>query len=429
MNLLATTVGESSYYQVRRPSGRHGAVGDSVFEASENRLIRAATDLGDDHSEWMARLDKVAPVIERHRATTEEQRVTSPEVMDVVREAGFHRMWVSKAFGGARASIAIGSAVIQRLAMLDASIAWQVGVQGAIGRLSDYLPEATAAELFAEQDGLVVGGVNPAGVARPVPGGYVLTGEWSFASGSAHAPWLVCAAMVRDGDQPPAPGEALRIRLLFLPANEVTFTDDWHTIGLRGTGSVSYTVDEVFVADEYTVDGASMHRPPPDRPSLGYPISYYDFGPFTSASTALGVARDAVQAFRTLAAAKTPTAASRTLASSHTVQEKYARMEMLLHSSTLLLAEAADRVTTRGHEGSSDVTALVRLTAATVAEQATAAVDLAYQLAGTSSLYTSSRLERCLRDVRSAVKHITLSHTHFEMVGQYLLGGELLTRR
>ena len=72
---------------------------------------------------------------------------------------------------------------------------------------------------------------------------------------------------------------------------------------------------------------------------------------------------------------------------------------------------------------------MVRLTAATVAENATAAVDSVYQLAGATGIYATSPLERYFRDIHTAVKHITLSHSHFEMVGQFLLGGSLKMRR
>jgi len=126
---------------------------------------------------------------------------------------------------------------------------------------------------------------------------------------------------------------------------------------------------------------------------------------------------------------RTPTGGSGTLAGSHVVQDKLARMEMAVHSSRLVLARAAQQATEHGADGGDELTSLIRLTVATVAENACQVVDTAHQYAGTSSLYTTSRLERNLRDVRSAVKHVTLSHSHFEMVGQYLLTGKLLMRR
>ncbi|MCM2416260.1 acyl-CoA dehydrogenase family protein [Streptomyces sp. RKAG290] len=379
--------------------------------------------------DWLARVEKIAPVIEEAREQADHDRVTSRAVFEALRDAGIPRMWVAEEFGGERASIETGSAVIQALACLDASVAWQMGVQGAIGRLSDYLPEATSAQLFRDHDGLVVGGVNPAGHAEEVPGGYRLNGEWAFASGSAHADWLVCAAFVTENGEVRRTPRGPETRMLFVPRADAEIRDTWYTVGLRGTGSNHFTVNDVHVPEEFTVNGADMLRPPAARSSRAYPIGYYDFGPFTSASTALGIAQDAIDSFKDLAAKKTPTGATGTLAKSHVVQEKLARAEIELYTARLLLKDTARQVTALGETGGDSLTSLVRVTAATVAEKAAATVDSMYSLAGASSVYATSRLERCFRDVHSAVKHITLSPTHFEMVGQYLLGGGLQMRR
>lgn len=378
---------------------------------------------------WLDRVDSLAPLVTESRAQAEADRSTPARVIGALREAGIPRMWVSTEFGGEQVSLATGSAVIRALARLDASVAWQMGVQGAIARLSDYLPEDTARELFKNHVGLVVGAVNPAGQAEKVAGGYRISGTWAFASGSAHADWLVCASFVTE-DGTPVPGRSgPAMRMLFIPRDRAEILDTWYTVGLRGTGSNHYRVDGVFVPEEYTVDRDEMLTAPAPRLSRGYAVGYYDFGPFTSASTALGIARDALDTFRALAMTKTPTGAASVLSVSHTVQEKLARAEMLVRCAEVLLADTARHVERLGERGGEDLSALVRLTAATVAENTAAAVDIAYVLAGSSSLYTTSRLERCFRDINSAVKHITLSPSNIEMVGQYMLGGGLQLRR
>jgi alkylation response protein AidB-like acyl-CoA dehydrogenase len=382
-----------------------------------------------EQEEWLVRVEKIALLIEENRERAEREREMPRVVFDALRELGITRMWVSKEFGGEQVSLETGSTVIQALARLDGSIAWQMGVQGAIGRLSDYLPETSAQELFKNNTRLVVGGVNPSGRAEAVNGGYLLSGEWGFASGSAYAEWLVCAAFVSQNGKPVSTSAGPDIRMLFIPRCHAEMLDTWYTTGLRGTGSNHYKVSETFVPEEYTVSRAAMLQAPTERLSRAYAIGYYDFGPFTSASTALGVAQDALDSFKKLVLQKTPTGGTSTLAASHTVQEKLARAEMLVYASRLLLNDAAKQATLFGECGGNALSSLIRLTAATVAENTVGAVDIAYTLAGASSLYASNRLERCFRDVHSATKHITLSSSHFEMVGQYLLGGDLQMRR
>ncbi|WP_250285953.1 MULTISPECIES: acyl-CoA dehydrogenase family protein [unclassified Frankia] len=385
-------------------------------------------------TEWAARVERIAPLLARYRDQGERERTTPAAVIDALRAENIHRMWVSRDFGGGQVSVRTGSAVLRALARLDASVAWQMGVQGAIGRMSDYLPEPVAHRLFRESTGLVVGGINPTGRAEPASGGYRLHGTWSFASGSAHADWLVCAAVLVDDDSSRTAPAGSRTRMIFVPKSAVRFVDDWFAGGLRGTGSTTFHVDGLVVPEEYTVDGSLLRGVPADRPSRGYGIAYYDFAPFTTASTALGIAQDALTVFRSLAREKIPARATSPLAAGHIVQAGLARAEILVRAAALLLADAADQATASAGDGGEDhsgeeLSALIRLTATAVGENTVSAVDTLYELAGTSSLYAASRLDRCFRDIHAAVKHITLARTNFEMVGQYLLGGPLLMRR
>ncbi|MER6070995.1 acyl-CoA dehydrogenase family protein [Streptomyces sp. NPDC001817] len=401
----------------------HNHDGEQPLALIDEKPVSAQT------AEWLSRVDAIAPVIEKWREEGERQRFSPLPVFEALQEAGIHRMLVSRDLGGSQLPLETGLHVLQALARIDPAVAWQMGVQAAIGRLSDYLPEPAARELFLEQDQLVVGSVNPTGTAEAVDGGYRLSGRWGFASGSAHAAWLVCAARITVDGAPRTTGHGPEIRMLFVPKSAVRMLDNWHTLGLRGTGSEDYEVDGVFVAEQYTVDQQAMFAPPPARPSRGYGISYYDFGLFGSSSTVLGAARGALREFQRLAAAKKPMAGTTTLAASHTVQERFARAEAQVRAARLLLADAAWHAERFGEVGGDALSATVRLTAATVADLCCTAIAGLFTVAGTSSLYASSMLERYFRDAHSAAKHITLSPTNVEMTGQYLLGGGLGMRR
>ncbi|MFF9527308.1 acyl-CoA dehydrogenase family protein [Streptomyces achromogenes] len=380
--------------------------------------------------EWLERVAAIAPVIKDFRAQGERDRRAPVEVFEALRDAGIHRMAVSKAFGGHQVDLRTAGAVIQELAVLDPSVAWQMGVQGAIGRFSDYLPERTAEKLFDGQSSLVIGSVNPTGRAERVPGGYRLEGTWSFASGAAHAEWFVAAAVVTERGSPRMSESGMpEMVMAFVPRSRVRLLDTWHSLGLRGTGSVHYEIDGVLVMDDHAVSQAAMSFPPAARPSRAYPISYYDFGLFGTASVCLGIARGALASFKELAGRKTPMGGLSTLASGHVVQDRLARAEILVRSSRLLLADAAWHAVEHGEDGGDSLSATLRLSAATIAENCAQAVDTVFTLAGSSSVYADSRLEAYFRDMHSAAKHITVSPTNIEMAGQYLLGGGLQLRR
>ena len=84
---------------------------------------------------------------------------------------------------------------------------------------------------------------DPKGIATPVEGGYSFSGRFGFASGIDHADWLICGGFIVDGDKRDGP------YFFLLRRSEATIIDDWHTIGLEGTGSKSFSVEDVFMPD------------------------------------------------------------------------------------------------------------------------------------------------------------------------------------
>lgn len=65
---------------------------------------------------------------------------------------------------------------------------------------------------------------------------------------------------------------------------------------------------------------------------------------------------------------------------------------------------------------------MLSLAATHATNSAIQAVDLAFRAAGSASIYTNTRLERCLRDARTAGHHIAAALPNYELVGQALLG-------
>lgn len=215
--------------------------------------------------------------------------------------------------------------------------------------------------------------------------------------------------------------------MLFLPRTCVEIHDVWQALGLRGTGSNDYSIHDMFVPEAMVVSQTAMMLPP-DR---GYPVAYYDFGPFTSASTMLGLARASIGRFKTSGSSRVRSAASTAISTSHITQDIVGRAEIAYVQAALLLLHAADEVSwPRPSDAERQrLSALVRLSAASVADSCRRIVADMYRVAGSAAVYEHMALERHFRDAHTADKHITLSPTNFEMVGQFLLGGPLAMRR
>jgi 3-hydroxy-9,10-secoandrosta-1,3,5(10)-triene-9,17-dione monooxygenase len=88
-----------------------------------------------------------------------------------------------------------------------------------------------------------------------VPGGYRLSGRWSFSSGCDHATWVLLGGIVRDTD-----GNQVDFCTFLLPIADYTIDDVWDTVGLRGTGSNDIVVDDVFVPAHRALSFADTSR-------------------------------------------------------------------------------------------------------------------------------------------------------------------------
>jgi alkylation response protein AidB-like acyl-CoA dehydrogenase len=205
--------------------------------------------------------------------------------------------------------------------------------------------------------------------------------------------------------------------------------DTWHTGGLRGTGSHDWQVSDLFVPEAQSFP---VLRDGPIEPGALYIKDFAAYAGPRVAVVALGIARDAIDAFTALATEKTPVLGTSSLVTQHTTHERVGRAEALLRSGRALLYETVRELPyspTWSEELSDDLRASIRLASTHAAQSAAEAVDLMFNAAGTTSIYESSRLERCFRDVHVVTQHIAVATSNIEMVGQYLLGLGLQVRR
>src|SRR3954452_18817532 len=127
---------------------------------------------------------------------------------------------------------------VEALARGDGAAGWCAAINATSGLLAAYIPEDAAREVYAEPRTVAGGVVAALGPAKPVDGGFTVSGRWPFASGCTHCDWLMGGCVVLDDGQPRLlPNGAPDGRLLLAPASEFVIHDPWHVSGLRATGS------------------------------------------------------------------------------------------------------------------------------------------------------------------------------------------------
>lgn len=375
-----------------------------------------------DAAQILAAAALLGPRIEAFADQIESERRLPDELIDDLRRAGVFRIAFPRAWGGPEMDIVTQCRLIEELAYHDAATAWVAMICSDSGHYATRIDEQTARELYPDLDLLTAGFLYPAGNAVRVDGGYRVSGRWSFGSGSLHADRIVGGCFVHEGDEMVFGDDGIpEIRVVWLPRDEVTIHDTWHTTGLAGTGSNDYSVDEVFVPAAH-----SFHpfRAGP-RPEPLY--RYHGFFFANLPAVALGTARRMLDDCRSLAAEKV-------LMPSFQLMKDDVRVQADLGAAAAALGAARayqdDRlghvwdVLSRGDELTLEDRAGVGLMSVHAIQTARRVGDQVCDLVGSASIQRSSPFERRRRDLATITSHIIGAHRSFVFPGQLLLGDE-----
>ena len=224
-----------------------------------------------------------------------------------------------------------------------------------------------------------------------------------------------------DGDQPRLRREGTPLtRILFFPAAHCEILDTWYSIGLRGTGSLDYAVNDVFVPA-----GRSLSfRDQPTEAEPLYAMPTIALFATVLAAVPLGIARHAIDLLRDLANTNIASRSRQSLREDDTMQASLGRAEAALRSARSFLYETLGEAWQAAFNGEVSHVAqraslwLASTHAAVAAKQAT---ELMFDAEGSASPYANAGLERCLRDIHAAGQHVTLAAPNYQMAGQAFL--------
>ncbi|HEY7293951.1 MAG TPA: acyl-CoA dehydrogenase family protein [Dehalococcoidia bacterium] len=368
----------------------------------------------------------LAPRIRELAEETERGRQLPAELVDAFREAGFWRMWTPPEFGGTLVDPFTFIDVIEELARADGSTAWNVLIGAGNAIVAGWLPYETQRELWGDDPDTITGGVyGPRGTAVLVPGGYRVDGRWAFGSGVQQCAWMVGGCFLFDGEQRrlTATGQPAT-RIMLAPIAQVEIIDTWRVAGMRGSGSHDYAFHDLYVPEAHSFSFAD----PPLRPEPLYRLPRFGLLAGALSAACTGIARHAIEALLELAQAKTPAGQTSLLRERAAVQADVARAEALLRSARAFRSEVlceAWEAANAGVDLDAAQRGLVLLAAAHAASAAAQAVDLMYNAGGATSIYETSPLERCFRDVHVATQHYMLGPLSLELAGKALLGFDM----
>jgi alkylation response protein AidB-like acyl-CoA dehydrogenase len=370
-------------------------------------------------------LARVEPVLRKYAPVAEAQRQLAPEAVEALIDAGMFRTWVPRVYGGLEMEPLSALRLFEEVARIDGSAGWVVSNSSLGAFLTQALPDEGAAEMLADPRTVIGGVYNPPGSAVPDEGGYRVTGRWPFGSACHFADWLAAPCLIMDGQAPRlGPDGNPLLLLVHFRRDEAEILDTWHTLGMRGTGSADFRATDVFVPER-----RCFVLGPFDHPGRAYSDPLYRLGvwidPPRIAITALGIARAALDAFMDLALTKTPTLMQTTLADRSSVQDGVARARALIDAARSYIyatvGEAWQFV-----QGGARITVAegvpLGLAGPFGMRAAVQAVDLVYDMAGSTAFRQEHPFQQYFRDLHTLSQHAEVSAARFESLGKVMLG-------
>ncbi len=364
----------------------------------------------------------------------EADRRLPADILAALHDAGLFRLLLPKALGGAELEPALFMQTIEAVAQGDASAAWCLCQANGSSMAAAYLPPQAAREMFGPNVSVAWG--PGSGRAVPVAGGHRISGKWSFASGGRHATWLGgrCQILKPDG-QPETDSAGKPVgRTMLFEASAATWTDDWQTIGLRGTGSDSYTVKDVFVPETHSF--ATDYTLSPDDTTKRYITERLYCFPAQSifasgfAGVALGLARAVLDDFLRTARDKTPRGSTQLLREDGVIQLRFGEAEARWRAARVFLIETLREMwaaATPPKPLTLEQRVAIRMAATRALLEAKEALDSIYHAAGATAVFDRQPYERRFRDMHTVVQHIQARQQHFAVIGRYLFGLEIDT--
>src|SRR5271165_1149758 len=206
--------------------------------------------------DYIERARQLAPLLTAAADEIEEQRQLPERVVAALVEGGFFRLLLPRSLGGAELTPLTYVQVLEEIAKAEPSTAWSLGQNSGCSMSAPYIDPTIAREVFGPRQGILAWGPELPGAGRgvAVAGGIRVTGRWGFATGSRHATWLGAHVPIFEENGAPRmnPNGRPQVRTVLFPKSNARIIDNWQVIGLRGTGSDSYQVEDLFVPQQYT---------------------------------------------------------------------------------------------------------------------------------------------------------------------------------
>lgn len=360
----------------------------------------------------------LAQQAESQKQQIEAIRNLPDDLMAKVKKAGLVKRWATKAVGGEEALVSTVTQTLREMAYYNGSLAWVIGVTCCSSLFAGFIDEKSAKRFFDSPNSMVGGFAGPAGMAKPLAGGFRVSGHWSWGSGITHCSHIVGGVKIVDGDTFKGTG------IIFFEPSELELIDNWQVLGLKGTHSIDYRVKDLFIPKDrcfpFPVEKAKVDSPL-------YRFSFLGALSMSIASIGLGLANRALKEIKDLANFKQPFGQGKPLAKRAEIQIQIGKLEGQYQAANALFNQTISIAEKEVENGPCSIPtkAQIRLASCHATTMAHSVVQEAFNLAGGSAIWASHKLEELIRDMNVVKQHGMTNGLNYRTVGAVLLGQEV----
>ncbi|GAA2079755.1 acyl-CoA dehydrogenase family protein [Streptomyces albiaxialis] len=377
--------------------------------------ISAGIHVSPEFPATLQRIDALGPELDANAPAAEELGRLPEDTARALLDAGLIRAELPGNLGGHEFSPRQLIETVERLSRYDATAGWTVmALQLMTASTAAYLGPVAAADLFPDvpngDHALLAGHGTRPGRAVPVEGGFLVSGEWQFASGMAHATHIHSAIQVEGSGE---------LRILAMPKSRVELVENWDVLGLRATYSIDYRCTDVFVPETHTYVGTTTN--PPNGGAM-YRIGLVNMAAIGHTGWALGVGRRLLDEMRNVAAARTGSR-NAPVDTAH-FHAEYATAEARLRSARAWVREVWEGVEATLDAGgslSAEQDTLIRLALNHTTWTVQDVGQMVHRWAGSAAIRRGP-IDRYLRDLATGTQHITSGPVVLQNCGKWLSG-------
>ncbi len=385
--------------------------------ADAGRNPNAVRETGGDagaYAAMLARAEALIPKLSERASRTEELRRLPPETERELHESGLFRVVQPKRVGGSEFDYVALVDCAERLGRGDASVAWNFANLSSHHWMLGMFDKRAQDLIWNENpDALIASSfIFPAGRARKVDGGYVLSGSWPFSSGVNSAEWNMLASVVSSDDE----ADGIEYRIFLLRKSDYRILDKWNATGLRGTGSNDVEVDDAFVPDAMTLAVSDLAGGPTPgsaaNPNALYALPVFSLFPYVLSGVALGNAQACLDDYVDLARHRASTYNRAKISDMQSTQIKIAEASAKIDAARLIMRQVCIQAMAdarRGHVPHIPAKTRYRRDGAFSVNLCTEAVSLLFSASGARGLYMSGALQRQFRDAHAINSHLAFN--------------------